>query len=483
MGRIMTTDIKKLVTDIEKEPGNESHYIQLGLAYYDQKEMQKARETWERGLIYCPNSSGLLNNMAVILVESKEYAKAKLLIDRQVKIKPTAIAYNNLGLIAYRELKLQHAVSCFKNALKLDPEFDLAISNLGFMYQELKEFEKAKTLYAQALKKNPKRVELLYKLSDLYLMLGDYEQGFELYEKRFEGLGRAQMAKALDNMQSLSIDKWDGNRVDSLLILVEQGHGDNLMMMRYIPRVKELADRVVVACDKSMNRLFSQFGVEVRNDLDTDTGCSAFVMIMSLPYLFKETTHTLKGAPYLKVNEVVPHEKFKPRVGICWQGSSSNIKDFTRSIDVGIFATLLLIEDFSFVSLQRGLVLNGIDNSINECQDFYDTAKLMNSLDLVISVDTSVIHLAGALGIPSILLNRSTSEWRWGVSGPKSIWYDSVHIVRQKELGDWKPTIVDAIKVINQQFKLSDKSLGKLEAYYLLRKEIEFAKAISEMRI
>ena len=478
----MTIDVKKLIDDIEKDPGNDGNYVQLGLAYYDQKEIQKAREVWEKGLVYCPNSSGLLNNMAVILVESKEYVKAKLLIARQVKIKPTAIAYNNLGLIAYRELKLQQAVTCFKNALKVDPNFDLAISNLGFMYQELKDFEKAKDLYAKALKKNPKRVELLYKLSDLYLMVGDYEQGFELYEKRFEGLGRAQMAKALDNMQSLNIDKWDGKHTDSLLVLVEQGHGDNLMMMRYIPRIKELADRVVVACDKSMNRLFSLFDVEVRNDLDTDTGCSAFVMIMSLPYLFKETTYTLSGEPYLKVNEVVPHETVKPRVGICWQGSSSNIKDFTRSIDFNVFSALLLIEDFEFVSLQRGMTVKGIDNSINDCQDFYDTAKLMNSLDLVISVDTSVIHLAGAMGVQSILLNRETSEWRWGVGETISRWYKSVYILRQKKLGNWKPTIVDAIKVISSVHQLSDKSLGKLEAYYLLRKEMDFAKAISELR-
>lgn len=479
-------EINKLQAAIENDPSDGKLHQNLGIEFYAKGELYQARSAWEQGAVFCPNNLSILNNLAVVLLDLNELKRCVILLKRIISIKPTHLTYNTLGLLHYKNLNYQDAIASFRRSIKLNPEFATAYSNLGVMYQEIGDYDNAEQSYGRALQSDPNKHEVSYKLSELYLLLGYYDRGFELYEYRFKGSGEQQLKASIDKLNTLSADKWDGSYTESLLLMTEQGFGDSLMMMRYLNQLKSRVGKITVYSPKPLNRLFRTFDVEVINDLTqaSDQGYTAYFTMMSLPLLLNVNGDSINGNPYLQVSDSfdLGIHSSKPKIGLCWEGSKTNLKDSTRSIPIEFLEPIFQIDEIQLVSLQRGLEVSNANNKVNDCQDFYDTAALINQLDLVIAVDTSVLHLSAALGKESWLLNRATSEWRWGVESDKSVWYDTVKIFRQKNLYEWRQVILDVVLELNKKYPLSDKSLGKLEAYYLLRKDIDSAKLINVLR-
>jgi hypothetical protein len=253
-----------------------------------------------------------------------------------------------------------------------------------------------------------------------------------------------------------AMNQWRGEdiRDKSILVWTDQGLGDTLMLARYIPKIK--ARRVVVYCDAAVFRLlrYSLPGVEVLMKGWAFPKTDLHVPWMSLMQCFglKNESEIPQGR---HLNP--PHKQFdlpldKLRVGVNWQGNKRFVRDFTRSMPFSDFKPLL-DEDFAFVSLQKGNAQQDLPPRVIDvmdgCEDLCDTASLIDHLDLVITTDTAVPHVAGGLGKPTWLMEAFESEWRWGL-GDISPWYHSVRVFRQPKPGDWTSVIENVRKELRR---------------------------------
>jgi hypothetical protein len=297
----------------------------------------------------------------------------------------------------------------------------------------------------------------------LLLLQGDYKQGLKLYECRFDSLH--QDIGCAPGLRDLLRDHrvWRGEALSGrrILIWTEQGFGDSLMMLRYLPLLKERgAGAIKIQCERTLERVVLSIA-GLSQDVTCTQAASAdeydlHCPIMSLPYSFGTTLDRIPDRmPYLVVpahfreiwkERLLPFTKTK--VGLAWKGSKVLRDDARRSIALSALQPVLKSESAQLISLQKGDGADEvcewqdqIEDWMDDCRDFMDTAALICELDLVISVDSAVAHLAGALGKPVWLLNRHGSEWRWGREGERSPWYPSMRIFRQLEAGNWAPII------------------------------------------
>jgi hypothetical protein len=260
------------------------------------------------------------------------------------------------------------------------------------------------------------------------------------------------------------IPVWNGEDISdkSIFLWSDQGLGDTIMLARYIPRIK--AKRIVVYTDTAVFRLLrhSLPDCEVLMKGWAFPKCDLHCSFMSLMRCFNLTdVAQIPQGRYLNP----PKKHFDlprgyPRIGINWQGNKSMARDFTRSMPFATFKPIL--EHGVCVSLQKGAAQNdlagtGVCDVMDECHDLCDTGSLIDQLDLVISTDTSVPHLAGALGKVTWLLESYESEWRWAL-GDTAPWYDNVRIFRQKTPGDWGEVIArvkDELRLMTKDERLS----------------------------
>lgn len=282
-------------------------------------------------------------------------------------------------------------------------------------------FNEAEALLRDAIAAAGQNPAITYALGILLLRQGRFEEGWPLYEARHFLAGNRRKPQ-------LSFPEWDGNAVRSLLLLPEQGFGDQIMFARYAPILKTRGIDVTLACEASLARLFSPLGVRIlpisgsaelpRHD--------AWALVGSLPRYLGNVPST----PYLAGKVQV-----KGGVGLIATGNA--LPDPHRSLDK--LSTAHLTSNFSARSLMP---------QDTGAKDFQDTADLMAGLDMVITVDTSGAHLAGAMGIPTVLLLPHLADWRWGLEG-RTPWYPSVKLVRQKSPGDWMSALAQ-IKTFEQ---------------------------------
>ena len=371
-------------------------------------------------------------------------------------------ATNNLATIAKARGRLDVATAHCDDVLRIDPGHVGALNNLGSIAMRRGDHGLAEATYRRALRIDPGSAVTRYNLATTLLMLGDYGEGLDLYETRFEALpGPPTRSRAL-NEKLRSRPQWRGEPLGGkrLVVWAEQGLGDCIMMLRYLPHLRERGvDSVTVFCDTAIGRLVQAMSAverviatdEAAESLEFDVHCP----MMSLPWAFGSRLDTIPDhVPYLAVPESMISawaERLTsaiPKVGIVWAGSRTLRDDARRSIPFEQFAPLLALDGINFVSLQKGDAAeewSGQDpdgrRCIDACSDFLDTAALIMNLDLVISVDTAVAHLAGALGRKVWLLNRFGSEWRWGLAREDSPWYPTMTIFREPREGAWDAVI------------------------------------------
>lgn len=301
-------------------------------------------------------------------------------------------------------------------------------------------------------------------LSDL--MLGDYQRAWPFHEARFTHACKELLNKfiGLANLEKFAAKpRWQGEDLQGKTILIwsEQGLGDNVMMMRFIRMLSQKgAGACLVYCPPSLVKTMlsiTPLVISSNSKLDNDS-FDVHCSIMSLPSCFDTRVETIPVAiPYLKT-EASAQKKWKQplqrfgglKVGLGWAGSKGMGKDGLRSIALSQLASLFDVPGVQIVSLQKDAGAGGTDFSTRggldwmaASTDLMDTAALIDQLDLVITVDTVVAHLAGALGKPTWLLNRFESEWRWMTGRSDSPWYPSVRIFRQPALRDWDSVIQD----------------------------------------
>jgi tetratricopeptide (TPR) repeat protein len=434
----------------------------LGSALRDLGETSEAATCFRKALQLKPDYAEALNNLGSALNDLGEPGEALACYRKALELNPDyAEALSNLGNTLRAQGELDEALACHHRALALEPGNAIAHTNLGATLHDLGKYDEALSCFRKALELEPDIAATHWNLALILLLRGDLAAGFEFYEKRFEGTENNGLATANDTLAKLAAKpRWQGEGEDlqgkTLLVWTEQGLGDTLMMLRYLPLLKQKgAGKILVSCQDAVTRI-----MQTLPDVSRVIGngepfpLAAFdchCPMMSLPYLFGTRLENIPNAvPYISVPPDMS-KKWSPRleaikdlkVGLVWAGSKTQKKDFLRSIPLQRFAPLLAVPGVQFISLQKGEAIRdaALMDWMEECADFLDTAALVQQLDLVISVDTAVAHLTGALGKPVWLLNRYESEWRWLLQREDSPWYPTMRIFRQPALHDWESVI------------------------------------------
>ncbi|WP_111976381.1 tetratricopeptide repeat protein [Algibacillus agarilyticus] len=329
-----------------------------------------------------------------------------------------------------------------------------ALTSLGFSLLETGQYDKALNAYQTALAKKPDENSAAFSISLIHLTQGDFLKGWQAYRLRLPNI--SQYNRALKH----NIPVWQGESLSekTLAIVYEQGHGDTIQFMRFIPQLCQQAKRVIFQVNPLIANLIEHFVRDVPNiDIITsnvNTG-DYLVSLMELGQILSLDQHkiarscsTYLDAPQAKINQWQKrfNQTDKIKIGIAWSGNPDNKRDLIRSISFENIAPLLALNGVQFYSLQ-------IDNAIPapfdefiidlsaEINDFTDTAAIIQHLDLVISVDTGVAHLAAAMGKPVWMMISYVPDWRWLLDRNDSIWYPSVTLYRQTQNQHWQPVI------------------------------------------
>ena len=376
------------------------------------------------------------------------------------ELNPTyADGHNNYGVTLQEQGKLEEAIEAYNKALAIKPDNAEAYNNMGVALQEQCKLEEAIEAYDKALTLKPDYAEAYYNSSFLHNLQGNLYEGLTLYEWRMK---KDEPTARLPRTGFI----WDGNtslKEKSFFIYDEQGLGDIIQFCRYLPLLEQKGAKVIFKVRKELHALLRTLrsNVVISTTDPHETQIDFEAPLMSLPHLFKTQLDTIPLTnPYLYAD----HEKTKTwgerlrgdkfKIGICWQGSKAKI-DLGRSFPLSLFEGLSNAPNVELISLHKGegesqiegisfeVTTLGADFDVGD-DAFLDTAAVMMNCDLIITSDTAVAHLAGALGCQTWVALKHVPDWRWMLNRPDSPWYPTMTLYRQKISGDWG-CVFDAI--------------------------------------
>jgi tetratricopeptide (TPR) repeat protein/ADP-heptose:LPS heptosyltransferase len=427
-----------------------------GLILYRKERHTEALDFFNLSLEIEPAQADALQLRALLFLNLKRFEEALADNYQSQLLDPSnADTHNNLGAVLQKLGRYKESLKWYDQAIALRPDFVLALNGKAHSLVELRRMDEALACYARSMALDPDNSEARWGLALLQMLVGNFEAGWIGREARWK-LGLMPDPK-------LPQPLWLGNSsIDGKTILLygDEGIGDTFHFARYIPMVARLGARVIVAVANPACSLMSRLdGVAecIPKSMGTLPAFDIHCHISSLPLAFKTTLQTIPSAvPYLprpaddRIKEweqrLGPHHKF--RVGLVWSGNAGHMNDHNRSIPLRELTKLLDI-DATFVSLQKELrdqdkeILAGSDiiDMTEGLLDFDETSALVTCLDLVISVDTSVAHLAGGLGCPVWILLPYTPDYRWMLKTDSSPWYPTARLFRQTETREYASVI------------------------------------------
>ena len=366
-------------------------------------------------------------------------------------------AHLHLGVLLAAQKRFKEAEHAYRQALAIDPDAPAAWSNLGVLLACLQREAEAEHCYRTAMALAPAYKNAPFNLAYLLLRQGRFDEGWRAFEARD---WYARLAAHFD------LPRWRGGPLHGkrLVIGFEGGHGDMIQFCRYAGVAKTMgAASVTIVCHPGLKTLFTRLaGVDTVFGFDEDvprTGWDYWTPPMSFPFVLGTRVDTIAAVfPYLhadpaKAARCAPLIRGPLRVGLAWQGNPRFENDSDRSLaSLDLLAPLLAVDGARFFSLQKGAA--PLDPALTDLAphiaDFDDTAALIANLDLVISVDTAVAHLAGAMGVPCwLMLPDYRTDWRWLTERPDSPWYPGMRLFRQARSGAW-PEVIDDVAVALQ---------------------------------
>jgi len=416
-------------------------------------DLAGAKSCFERVIVLEPDRAEAHNNLGVAFRDQGMFDEAEACHKRALELQPDyADAYNNLGIV-YRDTgRLEESAACHERALAIRPGYPEAFNNLGNTRRSQARLEEAQACYDKALALSPADAEARFNRSLVELLRGDFAAGWRDYEARYERLRNAP--------RCFPQPLWRGEPLDGARILLhaEQGLGDTIQFLRYVPMVRAGGGRVILDVPQSLMRLAAELpGVEclvVPGDPPPEFEWQC--PLMGLPLAFGTNLESIPaGVPYLSVPgeaqqnaDALPWPDDGLRAGLVWSGNPKYPDDRQRSIPLEWLAPLFGVESVRFFSLQLGPAaeqLTGVEAPVTDLRtaitDMADTAELIAKLDLVITVDTAVAHLAGALARRTWLLLPFAPDWRWLTDREDSPWYPTMRLFRQARFGEWPPVI------------------------------------------
>lgn len=465
-------------------------YNNLGNAFMEKGKIDNAILSYQRAIQINPRVVDTYTNLGSALIKKGQFDEAISCYQKALQINPhVAIAHCNLGDAFQEKGQLDEAISCYQKALEINPYFDNPYNSLGTAFHKKGQYDLAISYYQKALQLNSdftlaycnmakalhskgqvdeaityfqKALQLEPDLADAHvnmslalLLSGDFKQGWREYEWR---------QKLRDfYKRDFSQPFWDGSDISGLTILIhaEQGYGDTIQFIRYAPLIAQRGAKVMVECLKELASLLKNVeGIDniiVRDEQlpEFDVHCP----LLSLPLVFNTALESIPAnIPYItadmilvqKWRDKIKSDNSKLKIGLTWSGNPKHVDDQNRSCPLEIFSSFRQLNNITFYSLQKGEAAEQVKNSLEglkffdyteELNDFSDTAAFIENLDLIISVDTAVAHLAGALGKPVWTLLPFVPDWRWMLNREDSLWYPTMRLFRQPTLGDWKSVI------------------------------------------
>lgn len=440
-------------------PGNVDVLTLLGNALQQSGDYPGAIAVYADALTLQPENAVLQNNTGVALRQQGYLDDALDCFLNAINLAPSYVdAWLNIGSVLNIQGRLEHAATAFNRVLDLEPQNPKVHVGLGNTLSRAGLFDAALTSYETALLLEPGNTDARWGRGLVNLSLGQWDTAWQDYELRF----RVQTAYPF----TYDKPRWRGEGFagKTLLIHDEIGYGDVFQFSRYFPRVKQRGGRVLLEVKPGLKHLFEGFpGVDEVRERGTQPQPEAdfdlVVPLESLPGIFATRVDTIPPVVAPAVPEslqVVWQERLAAlsgrKVGIVWAGNPNSAFDAERSMQLADLLPLLrAASDCSFVSLQVGAAseqLQHADLAILDASswltDFSETAAAIQSLDLVITVETSVAHLAGMLGKPTWVMLAKVPAWRWGVDGDGTPWYPGMKLYRQTESGDWS-SVLDAV--------------------------------------
>lgn len=385
----------------------------------------------------------VIRKTAIYLNKLKMYHHSMELYKKSLKLEPKdAVGLNNLGLLYENLQDDNNAKICYEKSLKIRPNYE-AFYNLGIYYRKQKDAQNAIKYVKKALDFKPNDSQTEYSLGMLYFMESNFQEGYKHFLKRY--------TPGIETLKNF----WDGQPKPDKTILVfcDYGLGDAIMFSRYFPFLKNYFKKIKVYCSKNLKPLFEESFNEIEFSCNlSEITYDYCVLAMNLPYyLNMDFSNIPYPNGYLRAEDTKIKEykeKYfktdKLKVGLFWIGGGREKRtEKYRAIPLQKFEKILNKDKYKFYSFQiedpffEIKNFPQITNLGTSFRNFSDTAAAMKNLDLMISIDSSLIHLAGALNIKSYLLLPKCSEWRWFKDEKETPWYNSVEIFAQKNLYDW----------------------------------------------
>ena len=417
---------------------------------------QLAVEAARQALSLDPTMASALSNLGVALYELKDYAASAEAHRAAIAAQPDfAEAYSNLGNALHGLRAYDEAIVAYRAALALRPDYVDALANLGTTLHHGGDFDEGAATLRYAIALAPHHANAHSGLGILLLMRGDFAEGWDEYEWRLRSTERTG--------PRFPERPWQGESLTGRHIYVqaEQGLGDTLQFTRYLPLLAERAGRVTLRVHQQLVTLMRESlrGIAVLGDRGQPEPYDCDVALLSLPRLFKTRRETIPATtPYLRSSNKeakVWRRRFAGmkglKVGLVWAGNAEHVNDARRSLSLPLLAPIFRVPGASFASLQvgqRAAELTkakqpgpSIDDLSARLVDFDATAGAVGALDLMITVDTSVAHLAGALGKPVWVLLPWVTDWRWMLEREDSPWYPTARLFRQSTLGSWEDVV------------------------------------------
>ena len=412
-------------------------------------DQASALRLYRQALELHPQFPDVYNNIGVILRAQDKLPAAAACFRRALAIRPaSASMLSNLGNVLWQMLRFEESAAAFRRALELEPTRPETLHNQGLLLHSMGDHAGAADCFTRSLAAKPKVVDVQWDRSLTFLAMGDFERGWVEYEVRWR-LGH-------NPPRRFPFPLWEGQESPRLTLLVhhEQGLGDTIQFCRYLSPLARRMGRLVFETQPELARLLRSLpGVEIVAAGQDVPRCDYQVPLLSLPRWFKtDLTNIPAEIPYLAApaGTTAPVLRrpagTKLAVGIVWAGKSTHNNDKNRSTTLERFLALADIPGVALYSLQKGLRSPDLESLGaqalvqdlgSQFDDFAETAALLPQFDLMVSVDTAIAHLAGAVGIPTFVLLPFTPDWRWLGRREDTPWYPTLRLFRQPKPMDW----------------------------------------------
>ena len=484
-------------------------YYNLANALQQQGQCAEAIEDYKQAICLRPNFAEAYSNLGTALKDCGQLAEAVKNYKHALQLKPDcAEIHHNMGIAQREQGKSAEAIENYKQAIHLKPDYAEAYNNLGGALKDCGHCAEAIVNYERAIQLKPDYAEAQWNQSLALLLSGRIAEGWKEYQQRYDRLN------TLTYPYHYQEPLWDGSSFvgKRLFVRYQQGLGDNIQFVRYLPMVKARGGTVIYETKKPLLGLLQDFSeidelVEASPDGKPAVGFDFYVSLMDLPRIFGTTLETIPAeVPYIHADpSKVKYWQSRLsgpdlKVGIVWAGKPTHRNDLNRSCPLEHFAVLAGIEGVRLYGLQKGKAAAQVEelagkmtitNLGAEFKDFADSAAAIENLDLVISVDTAVRHLAGAMGKPVWALLPFAPEWRWMLNRQDSPWYPTMRLFRQKKWGQWIPVfqrIAEELRIVSAKHRIGshklnygkEKMIPTIIPYYKNKDQLE--KCIAHLR-